>query len=290
VPRAPFLRPRLLAAVFVSVLFACGRGETPVAPPEPATRVVRDDARREVTLPRDVHRVVTLAPNLTEIVFAIGGGPMIAGTDDYSDYPPQAKLLPKVGGVQANVEKIAALAPDVVISKSSYHPTLPSALASAKVPLFVSHNDRLAEIAPSMLSLGNLLGIDARKAAADLNVAIESNRRIRRKKPRVLFVVLASPLYVAGRDTFVDDLFRLTGAENAVALSGWPQYSLESLTANPPDIILHPDRTVTRQQIEALGVKAEIIAVDEDRFSRPGPRVGAAAKELNSILDLRQWL
>lgn len=248
-------------------------------------RSIRDDSGREVAVPEKIARIVSLAPNVTEILFAIGAGPMVVGADDFSDFPPRAKRLPKVGALQPSIEKIAALKPDVVIAKSSYHPSLPGALAAAKVPLFISRTDRLDEIPTAMESLARLTGSDATQAVARLRASVEAQRRTRAKKPRVVFVVLTQPLYVAGRDTFTDDVFRLCGAENAVTVSGWPAYSLEALLANPPDVILHPSRTVTRAQVEALGVKAEIAAVDEDRFSRPGPRVGAAAAELNAILD-----
>jgi ABC-type hemin transport system substrate-binding protein len=273
VQRAFSLRPRLHAAVFVCALIVAGCTREPA----PAA-------------PHRIDRVVTLAPNVTEIVFALGAGDRVVGTDDFSDYPPPAKALPKLGGVQANIEKIAALKPDLVIAKSGYHPTLPAALAAAKVPLFVSVTDRLGEIAPAMSAIAQRLGVDSAPAVAKLQAAVDAQRRTRAKKPRVLFVVLASPLYVAGRETFADDVFNLCGAENAVAVSGWPQYSLESLAANPPDLIVHPNRTVARAEVDALlktmpNAKVRVVAVDEDRFSRPGPRVGEAAAELNAILD-----
>lgn len=283
-----FSSPRLRAAVFLCALLAlaaCG-GEQPQAP----ARAIADDTGRSVTVPATVTRIVSLAPNVTELLFAIGAGPAVVGTDDYSDFPPRAKRLPKVGSVQADVEKIASLHPDVVVAKSGYHPTLPAALGAAKLPLFISRTDRLAEIPRAMESLGRLTAVDAAPAVSRLRGAIEAQRRTRPRKARVMFLVLTQPLYVAGRDTYADDLFALCGAENAVSASGWPQYSLESLATNPPDIVLHPSRTVTRAQVEALlrsvpNAHAEIAAVDEDRFSRPGPRVGAAAAELNAILD-----
>ena len=253
-------------------------------------RHVTDDAQRDVTVTSDVARIVSLAPNVTEILFAIGAGPRVVGTDDYSDFPPGVKQLPKLGGVQPNIEKIAALHPDLVIAKSGYHPTLPTALAAAKLPLFISRTDRLDEIPAAMTSLANVTGIDASAAVTKLRADIEGQRRTRARQPRVMFVVLTQPLYVAGRESFADDLFKLCGAENAVEVTGWPQYSLESLAKHPPDLVLHPSRTVTRAQVEALlasipNAHVSIAAVDEDRFSRPGPRVAAAAAELNAILD-----
>src|SRR5215213_7239896 len=102
---------------------------------------------RERSAPAQPTRVVTLSPNLTEILYAIGAGQTIVGTDDFSNYPPAAKRLPKVGGMQPDIEKIVALGPDLVLaSTEGNHPNLAPALAAANVPLFVVRTDRIAEI------------------------------------------------------------------------------------------------------------------------------------------------
>ncbi|HEV7920622.1 MAG TPA: helical backbone metal receptor [Thermoanaerobaculia bacterium] len=232
---------------------------------------------------------MTLAPNVTEIVYALGSGDAIVGTDDFSDFPAAAKNKPKVGGMQPSLEKLAALKPDLVIATTNgNHPSLAPALAALHVPLFVLRTERLEDIPREMQRLGAALGSPRRDAAvAELRRSIEAQRRTRPTKRRVLFCVWAEPLYVAGRKTFTDDLLLLTGAENAVPVDGWPQYSLESLAAHPPDIILYPDREVSRAQVAKLLelVHAEAVAVDENLFTRPGPRVGEAAARLNAILD-----
>lgn len=271
------------AVLLALLLLACS--EAPVA-------TTTDDLGRAVALPPRIDRVVTLAPNLTEIVYAVGAGEKLAGTDDHSNYPEEVRRLPKVGGMQPNIEKIAALKPDVVIaSTEGNHPNLGPALAAAGIPLFVVRTDRLSEIAPAMARVGTLLDAPRTPVAVrELEEALAAQRRTRANAPRVLFAVWTDPLYVAGRETFTDDLFALTGARNAVEVSGWPQYSLESLVAAPPDLILYPRGSVTPRQIEVLrrrapGLNAEAIAVDDDLFQRPGPRVAAAAAALNAILD-----
>jgi iron complex transport system substrate-binding protein len=270
------------AALFLA-LFACR--EAPRAS-------VKDGLGREVMLPSRVGRVVTLAPNLTEIIFATGAGAKIVGTDDYSNFPEGASKLPKVGGMQPNVEKIAALKPDLVLASSEgNHPTLTPALAAAGIPLYVVRTDRLHEIAPAMTRIGGILDAPrTRDAVRELERDIAAQRRTRATKARVMFAVWVDPLYVGGRETFTDDLLKLCGADNAVTVTGWPQYSLESLLASPPDLILYPRGAVTPQQIAGLQkrvpeLKAQIVAVDEDIFQRPGPRVVAAAGSLNAILD-----
>ena len=263
------MRTAALAAVFV---FACSEPA-----PRPAHRI---------------ERVITLAPNVTEIVFAVGAGGKIVGTDDYSDFPSAAAELPKVGGMQPNIEKIVALRPDLVLaSTEGNHPNLAPALRAARIPLFVVKTDRLAEIPAAMGRVGAMLHAPhTNESVSALQRAIAIHRRTRAHPPRVLFAVWTDPLYVAGRDTFTDDLFTLTGATNAVTVSGWPQYSLESLVAAPPDLILYPRGAVTPQQVEALlerapGLHSRVIPVNENVFQRPGPRLAEAAAQLNAILD-----
>ncbi|HEX8408742.1 MAG TPA: helical backbone metal receptor [Thermoanaerobaculia bacterium] len=270
----------LLLALFC---FACS--EAP-----PAT--TKDDLDRAVALPREIRRVVTLAPNITEILYAVGAEAKIVGTDDYSNFPAAAKSLPKVGGLQPNIEKIVALKPDLVLaSTEGNHPNLAAALAAARIPLFVIRTDRLAEIPAAMRRVGTMLDArDAEDAVRNVERAVEAQRRTRANAPRVLFAVWTDPLYVAGRATFTDDLFALTGAHNAVALNGWPQYSLESLLASPPDLLLYPRGAVTREQVDALlkrlpGLRTRVVSVDEDIFQRPGPRMAEAAAALNVILE-----
>jgi iron complex transport system substrate-binding protein len=193
--------------------------------------------------------------------------------------------------VQPDVEKIVALKPDLVIANAAgLHPNVTRAMAAVHVPLIVVRNERLADIAVSMRSIGAALGVPADAAVAALERALAAERRTRQRPTRVMLAVWTDPLYVAGRETFADDLFKLTGATNAVAVNGWPQYSLESFVAAPPDILIVPDRSVTPAQVETLRrrvqlPKLEVVFVDENVFTRPGPRVGQAAKELNRILD-----
>jgi iron complex transport system substrate-binding protein len=249
-----------------------------------------DDLSRPVSVPREIRRVVTLAPNLTEMIFALGAGNRIVGADDYSNYPAPASRLPKVGGMQPNIEKIVALKPDIVFaSTEGNHPNLAPALSAANIPLFVVRTDRLSEIPVAMRRLASLLGTSD-DAVGALERAVAAQKRARANGARVLFAVWTDPLYVAGRNTFTGDLYALTGARNAVEVTGWPQYSLESFAAAPPDILLYPRGAVTPQQVDALlkrvpGLRMRVIPVNEDIFQRPGPRMAEAARALNAILD-----
>jgi iron complex transport system substrate-binding protein len=239
-------------------------------------------------------RIVTLAPNVTEMVIALGAADRIVGTDDYSADAMPTRKLPRVGGLQPNLEKIVAVRPDLVIANAAgLPPTLARSLASVHIPLLVVTNERLADITKSMTTIANVLGVNSRLPVASLNASLVRQRRTRQHAPRIMLAVWTDPLYVAGRNTFADDLFTLCGATNAVEVNGWPSYSLESFVAHPPDILLYPNHSVTPSAVEALlaraGTKHVVaIAVDENLFTRPGPRVGEAGGILNGILDARQ--
>lgn len=241
---------------------------------------------------QEVRRVVSLAPNITEIAFAAGCGAKIVGTDNFSDAPAEAAKLPKVGGVEPDIEKIVALKPDLVIASSSAaHPALRRALAAVHVRLLVIRTDRMSEIATAMTTIGHAAGCNSEDAVNAFNRSVENNRRFRKTPPRLLFAAWTDPLYIAGRETFLDDVFALVGAQNAVDVKGWPQYSLENFMAHPPDVLLYPGRSVTAEAVQKLLGRAHLpiraIAVDENVFTRPGPRLPAAASEINRICD--EW-
>src|SRR5262249_33155178 len=162
------------------------------------------------------------------------------------------------------------------------------------IPLYVAKTDHLVEIARAIDRIGEVLESPNRSSVvAAVRDGLQRARRRRAHPPRVLFVVWTNPLYVAGRDPFADDLLALCGARNGVpeGVNGWPQLSLESLVAAPPEVLIYPNREVTPAQIDALfdaapGIrgKVEVHGVDENIFTRPGPRVIEAAALLNEIL------
>src|SRR5258706_6593821 len=132
------------------------------------------------------HRIVTLSPNVTEMVIALGAADRIVGTDDFSADAMPTRRLPRVGGLPPNLEKIVAARPDLVIDNAAgLPPTLGRALAAVHIPLLVVTNERLSDISRSMTTIATALGIDSKPAVVALNASLARQRRTRPNPRRI---------------------------------------------------------------------------------------------------------
>jgi iron complex transport system substrate-binding protein len=234
-------------------------------------------------------RLVTLAPNLTEIVFALGAGDRLVGVSEYSDYPEAARAIPRVGGLEVDPEKVAALSPDLVlaIAEGSGRAAV-GALEAAGVPVLVVPSGSLDAVLEAIVTIGRKLGraAQAEALAAELRRkrAAVGEKADSSKRPRSLLLVWPDPPQAAGGGTFLDDLLREAGAENVVGeRSGWPVLSKEFLATAPIDVLVVPDSAETRPAYEralATGAlsrgpvsRARVLRLDEAALTRPGPRV-----------------
>lgn len=264
---------------------------------EISSRSVIDGVGRSVTLPARIERIVTLAPNVTELVAYAGAAERIVGTDSMSNHPPEIAMLPDVGGLEPSIEAIAALDPDLVIASTAGNPpAIARGLAGVGIPLYVLRTDRLEDLGAALRVLGSILGVDGAAAATRLDAAVAAQRRERARRPRVMIVLWPEPLFVAGRKTFLDDLLGVAGGVNAVDVDGWPSYSEEAVIRRPPDVIVYPAAAVPASAMQALAARAAwrgvpairdgaLYAVSDDTLMRPGPRVAEGLAELNGILD-----
>ena len=236
-------------------------------------------------------RIVSLAPSVTETLFALGEGGAVVGVSQYCDYPPAAVALPKVGTfLTPNVEAIAALRPDLIVGPSlSSSRREVRALEAMGYPTLTVDDNSLDGIEASIASIGARTAEQA--AARDLlrgiRAQIEGVRaRLRGARPRrVVMLVGHEPMVAVGRGTFLDDLLHLATADNIADVSGqnWPRLSLEYIVAMQPEVIL--DGAMGTDADTPRGFWArypEIPAVREHRVFgypqdptlHPGPRVG----------------
>ena len=292
-PRTGALVCRLAVALTAWLFAAALAADTPrVAPPGAAGSA-------------PARRIVSLAPNLTEMLFAIGAGPQLAGVTDYCDFPPEARALPKVGGfVNPNPETVLSLAPDLVVATPNVgnRPFVERMMrAGARVVVVEARN--LEEIFPALETLGRASGhADAATAlAARLRRDIEAIRRevAGASRPRAILCIQRDPLIVAGPGSYPHDLLLLAGARSVVtdAPSAYPTISLERVIESAPEVILQ-----TRMDTAEGGSQKELAAwwgrwgsipavrsgrvhlIAGDAILRPGPRVTEGLRMLVGLL------
>ena len=257
--------------------------------PTQNSREITDDAGRRVSLPAHVDRVISLAPNLTEIVFAVGGGNRLVGRTSYCDYPAEAKAITAVGDtLQPNLERVIALQPQVVlISTASQLEVFTQQLQKQNIAVFVTDPHDLDGVFRSIERVGEILG---QQAQATLLVQKLRERAgaveeaVRQRPPmRVFYQLSAEPLYTAGREAFVTDLIRRAGAVSVTAdvPGAWPKYSNESALAAKPEAIILPtggsmgagNSTVTEALRQSPAVlEGRVYKINDDHLVRPGPR------------------
>jgi iron complex transport system substrate-binding protein len=208
--------------------------------------VMQDDAGRTLRLATPARRIVSLAPHITENLYAAGAGAYIVGAVDYSDYPETARRLPRVGGYsRLDLEAILALKPDLVIAWESGNPAAHLAkLKTLDLPLFISQPRQLDDIVTSLERFGELAGTGAvANAAARAFRARHTELRARyanRPPVKSFYQIWNQPLVTINGEQLISDVMRLCGADNVFAgLSKLaPTVTLEAvLTANPEAIV-----------------------------------------------------
>ncbi|HET7112649.1 MAG TPA: cobalamin-binding protein [Pyrinomonadaceae bacterium] len=241
-------------------------------------------------LPARVDRVISLAPNLTEIVFALGGGDRLVGNTTYCDYPAEAKTVAKVGdSLQPSLERIIALRPQVVlISTASQLEVFTQQLKNQNIAVFVTDPRDLDGVFRSIENVGQILG-QTEQTSLLVNKLRERTtavaQAVQRAQPvRVFYQVSAEPLYTIGKDAYVTDLIRRAGGVSVTAdvPGAWPKYSSESALAARPDAIILPTGgsmgAANSAVAEALrnspaALAGRVYKINDDLLARPGPRL-----------------
>ena len=263
---------------------------------------VTDDYGREVRLAASAQRVVSLAPHLTELMYAAGAGAKLAGAIDYSDHPPEARSLPRVGSEAAiDLEALVALAPDLVIA----WPNAGSAraverIAELGIPVFRSEPRELEDIARTLEILGTLAGTEAaaRAAARAFRARAARIERTHARRPpvRVFYQVWDRPLVTVSGAHVISKVMRLCGGENVLAgLPGIaPEIDRETVLRANPEVIVasSPEggRPAWLDDWKAFpGLAAvrhgNLYAIRPELLQRHTPRLLDGAEELCRILE-----
>lgn len=262
---------------------------------------VVDDLGRTVSLAQPACRIVSLAPSLTETLFALGAGDAVAGVTSYCTYPEEATRKPQVGGmINPSLEAIVALRPDlIVLSMEGNVREDFDRLTALGAQVFVSNPRSLADIQRSVTQLGALAGRS--EAAAELAAELvageaEVARGASGPKVRTLLIVSIRPLIVVGGHTFLNELLEAAGATNLAARfpSTYPTLSREAVVSEDPDLLLVTSEVVADTRLlfeefpEWASLKAaqhsRIYRVDADLVSRPGPRAVEALRMIARLV------
>lgn len=288
---------------FLTFVVACGK--TAVDPPTVPLRQVRDDLGRTVVMPVNVKRAVSLAPSVTESIFAVGAGDRLVGVTSFCDYPEAAKSIAKVGDtMNPNLETIVALKPDIVfVSTASQIEAFTRTLADNGIAVYVTNPDSFDDVYQNLLRLGELFDT---KAEAEALVDDLSGRRAlathlvafardgpRRERTRVKTFVQISrePLFTIGQDSHISDVVFLAYGVSVTAnvASAYPKLSKETAAVLNPDVIILSDSDDNREPNEVFrnspAVKnGRVYRINADILSRPGPRLVDALEQIARFL------
>ena len=272
-------------------------------PIQAAAGTVVDQLERRVVVPDDPRRVISLAPSITEIIYALEQGNRLTGVTRHSDYPREATKLPRIGSyVRLDIERIVALNPDLCIATKDGNPkAIIDRLESLKIPVYVVDPHNLDTILETILEIGTILNAGDR--AKTLTTRMRT--RIQRVKsrvaqvnyrPRVFFQIGISPIVSAGTDTFIHELIELAGGINlAKGRIAYPRFSTEQVLAIEPEvfIITSMSRQAVFEQVKAEwrrwpnipAVRDDrIFLVDSDLFDRPSPRLVSGLELLTRLI------
>lgn len=267
-----------------------------------SSRAFVDDAGRRVYLAKAPSRIISLAPSVTEMLFAIGAGTQVVGVTQFCDFPAEAKQKAKVGYTNPNLESLVALDPDLIVAPQEFlKPDLIGKLEQLKIPVFILADRTVEDVFAHIQTLGRMLdrsteatalGMDLRQHIARIKVRTQSAVPV-----RVLYVLNSEPLITVGPGSFIDQLIGLAGGVNVAAKSvtAYPRLSMEVVLQENPDILIFPTgeaEGISESEQQAWRKWSTLAAVKQnnlrqipaDLLNRPGPRIGKALELLADLL------
>lgn len=290
--------PRMAAISGFALAAALG-----VARPADAELLFKDDTGQEVRLAEPAKRIVALAPHIAESLYAIGAGDRLIGTVDYSDYPPEAKKVRRVGGYsRVDLEAVAALKPDLVLAWESGN-NMPQIgkLRALGLTVYVSQPNKMADIAGDLERLGQLAGSEAsaNAAAASFRQRLSKLRQANagKAKVRVFYQIWKTPLMTVGGPQIISDAIQLCGGENIFGHLGKmaPTVSIEAVLEADPEAIVATGMGDARPEwlhdwdkwTRLTAVKRDnLFHINPDIMQRHTPRILDGAEKLCAHLDL----
>jgi len=260
--------------------------------------IVKDDKGRQVEVPQPLKRIISLAPSVTETIYALGAEDRLVADTDACNYPPAAQKLPKVGGpFTPNLEVIVSLKPDLVVvaANSGNRKETVEALDLLHVPTYATNAQTVDEVLSSVVKLGDVLGNgeQGRTLADSLRARLQNvHRRLEGVTPaRVLFVVWQEPLISIGQDTYIADALRRAGAESVLQTKvDWPRVSWEEVVRLQPAFLVfasaHPEEiTAILAGMRNLPGWRDLKAVEENKILIVSDAINLPAPRLVDVIE-----
>ncbi len=266
-----------------------------------APRTFVDDTGRKIYLSNTPKRIVSLAPSITDMLFAIGAGDSVVGVTEFCDYPPEALTKTQVGDSRPNLEAILALEPDLVLAMDVIRDDVLKTLQQLKIPLFILEAQSLEHVYAHIKTLGRMLHRvqEANALAHSMRQDIQAigERTSSLPKPRVLYVLYSQPFITVGPGSFIHQLLEFAGGKNIAENAGqaYPRLSMEVVLQMDPEILLFPSMGGKGSQESDQDQWTRwntMTAVKNDRLyfvpwaliSRPGPRLVQGLAALAKVI------
>jgi len=261
-----------------------------------------DDTGRRIYLAKAPTRIISLAPSITEMLFAIGAEDKLAGVTDFCDYPPEALKKPKVGYSNPNIESLVALQPDLVVAPNDFiKPDVMVKLEQLRIPVFLLADKNIEGIFIHIQMLGRMLGHSSKADALAMELREQVaaiKQRIQGAPPvRMLYVLNSQPLITVGPGSFIDQLIGIAGGVNVAAKSAtpYPRLSMESVLQEDPEVLVFPvgkaegiSESEQRAWLQWSTISAvkhgRLHQISADWLNRPGPRIAKGLESLAAIL------
>ena len=270
--------------------------------PARADIALKDDTGQEVRLKAPAKRIVALAPHIAESLYAAGAGAQLVGTVDYSDYPPEAKKVPRVGGYsRVDLESVAALKPDLVLAwESGNNMTQVNKLKALGLTVYVFQPNTMENVADQLERLGQLAGTEAvaKPAAERFRQRLEALRKANAGKPKVrtFYQIWKTPLMTVGGPQIISDAIKLCGGDNVFGHLGKmaPTVSVEAVLEADPEAIVATGMGDAKPEwlsdwdkwTKMTAVKRNnLFHINPDIMQRHTPRILDGAEKLCAHLD-----
>jgi len=269
----------------------------------PAPFTLKDEVGREVTFPFPPRRIVSLAPNVTEILFSLGLDEEIVGVSTHCNYPEKAKSRPRVGSyISLDFEKILSLKPDLVIATGAGNTKdMVGRLAQWGFPTYVIFPRNFDGVLESIGHLGKVVDREEEATAIIQEMKKRKQRVIELTRglprPRVFLEIGEAPIVTVGKGSFADDLIRLAGGENVAGQEKqmYPRWGMEEILRRSPEVILVSSMNPrgdyqrvlqewTRWEVIPAVKEGRVYLIDSDLIDRPSPRIIEGLEEIARLL------